>query len=710
MKSGKICSGIILLSLIATFAFAYDPPAGGESANNFLAARLLGGGANVAGGAFGTALPGERAINPALGADEQRITLDASYAAIFSSTGESGLGHAVNLGILFPTRWSVISGSLNFLTSPLTTLPLGTSGTAHLAISKDLTDAIYIGAGLTASAGSGWGISGEMGILIRIGAVGFLQDSRFGFSLTGIGSPFNPNTTGINGGASTGYPSAFTPRAGFTAALLKTDKFKLGAAFDVGVPTFQNVTLDLGLEAIVMDVVTIKPSWNLNLAEAVAGKATYMPSVAIGVNLKLDSKDKESFLAKNGWAQSDIAPTVAFKPLANGAMAAGAGVNVKLGVTDVTAPSIEITYPEPVYISPNSDGTQDELSFPVKITDQRDVVAWSFVVEDAQGTVVRTIANKEVRTEMQDIKSFWKLLTRVKQGITLPESIRWDGNTDSGTVAPDGAYSFYMTAADDNGNKGDSAKFAVTVDNTAPTITATPPSGANAMIFSPDGDGNKDTFKIAQKASKEDLWTAIVTNAAGAAVRTVETKDAEAADFAWDGKTDSASIAPDGVYAYRISAKDRAGNTAEARVDNVIVDTDKPSINISIDQAAFSPNGDGAKDTILLTPSVPVLTGLIDWTMEVSERDGKTIRSWTGSTAPKAIAFDGKTDEGKLAAEGDYQARISARYVNGYAPVALSPAFVLDVTAPEAQVRASGSIFSPVGDGKLDTVTFADGR
>ena len=120
-----------------------------------------------------------------------------------------------------------------------------------------------------------------------------------------------------------------------------------------------------------------------------------------------------------------------------------------------------------------------------------------------------------------------------------------------------------MTAADDNGNKGDSAKFAVTVDNTAPTITATPPSGANAMIFSPDGDGNKDTFKIAQKASKEDLWTAIVTNAAGAAVRTVETKDAEAADFAWDGKTDSASIAPDGVYAYRISAKDRAGKKFE---------------------------------------------------------------------------------------------------------------------------------------------------
>jgi outer membrane protein OmpA-like peptidoglycan-associated protein/flagellar hook assembly protein FlgD len=692
--------------LLTSLAFAYDPPAGGESINSFLAASLLGGGTSVAGGAFGASLPAERAVNPAIGADEQRIVLDASYAALIGTGAETGLGHAFNLGILYPTRWSVLAASLNFATSPFASMPLGTAGTARASISKDLTDKIFVGAGLSGSVGTGWGISGDIGMLIRLGAIGFMQDARAGFALTGIGSPFNPGTTGIKGGASTGYPSMFTPRAGIAATFLDTDKVKVGGSFDLSAPTFQNVVLDAGLEARFLEVVTVKPAWTLNLLEAMNGKQSFIPSVAIGVNLKLDAKDKESFLAKNGWGQSDITPTVAVKPLTAGIVAGGAGVNIKLGVTDTNPPAIAITYPETVYISPNDDGTQDALEFPIKITDERDVVAWAFVIKDSTGAVVRTIANKEIRTEMQDLTSVWKLLTKVKQGIPLPDKLRWDGVTDSGEKAPDGTYTFSVTASDDNGNKGTSDAYTVYLDNTAPVVTATPPSGANAMIFSPDGDGNKDTFRIAQTGSKEDLWAAVVTSGAGSPVRTVLTKDAAPADFAWDGKNDTGSIVPDGVYAYSISAKDRAGNTASASVTNIIVDTDKPSINISIDQAAFSPNGDGAKDVVTLAPSVPVITGLIDWTIQIRSRDGTVVRTWTGNAAAKPVAFDGKNDSGSAVAEGDYQAKISARYINGFAPSAQSPYFTLDVTAPEAQVRASGSIFSPVGDGKLDTVTF----
>jgi flagellar hook assembly protein FlgD len=690
--------------------FAINPPSGGDSANSLLSAELLGGGTSAAGGAFGSgagaSLPGELSVNPALAAGEQRIVLDASYAALIGTGDDSGLGHTLNLGVVFPTRAAVYAGSLNFLTSPFDTLPLGTAGTVRGSVSKDLTDTIYVGAGLAASVGSGWGVAGDLGILFKLGDVGFMKDARFGGSITGLGRTFTPDTEGVKGGAATGWTSMITPRMGYAATLASAKFVKLGATADLSFPTAQNFAFDAGIEALFKDILSIRTSWNFNLLETINNSQTYLPSIGVGVNLKLNSKKENSFFAKNGWAQSDITPTVAVKPIYKDIYAVGTGVNVRLGVTDIDPPAIVVTYPEPVYISPNNDGTQDALEFPVSISDKRFVLAWAFVIENDKGETVRTIANKEVRTEMQDIKSFWKLLTKVKQGIDLPESLRWDGILDSGETASDGTYKFYITAEDDNGNKVTSEKYVVFVDGTAPVVTATAPAGSNAMIFSPDGDGNKDSYPVKQTGSIEDKWTAIVTNSAGSAVRTIETKSAAPADFAWDGKNDANSIVPDGVYAYKISATDRGGNSAEARIDNIILDTEKPAVNVSIDMNAFSPNDDKVKDMVILTPSVPVITGLIDWEVTVTGKTGTAIRTYSGTSAPKPIPFDGKTAAGTTAPEGDYQAVISARYVNGYAPVARSPYFTLDVTAPESTTRASIAIFSPVGDGKLDTVTF----
>jgi flagellar hook assembly protein FlgD len=708
MKHGFVTvSALILLSISAQSLFAYDPPAGGDSTNSFLSADALGGNASASGGAFGGALPGLLAANPALGAREQRITLDASYAAIVGTGDETdGLGNIVNLGALYPTRWAVLGGSINFISSPFDSVPLETSAAFRLSASKDLTDKLDAGVGLAATTGTSWGLTGDVGALYRLGNLSFLEDARLGVSLTGIGRAFTPDSFGVKGGDATGYASPFTPRVGFAATVFRADGFKLGANADVSFPSFQNLVLDAGVAAVIKDIVTVKTGWTYNATESANDAQTYVPSLGIGVRLKLDAKESDSFLARNGWAQSDVEPTFAVKPLNNDLYAIGGGVNVKLGVTDSKAPAIAVDYPEPLWFSPNNDGTKDDLSFGVKIADQRFVTSWSFVVEDASGAVVRTIANKEVRPEMQDLKGFWKVLTKPKSGIALPESLRWDGTTDSGAVAPDGEYRFFMTAEDDNGNKATTERYTAHLDNTAPAVTATAPSGANAMIFSPDGDGNKDTFAIAQNGSVEDLWKATVLDGSGNAVRTIETKTAAPALFAWDGKNDSGAIVLDGVYAYRVESRDRAGNGANAKVDNIIVDTEKPAVNVTIDSAAFSPNGDGVQDTVNLAPSAPVLTGLLGWDLSIVSRSGNAVRTLSGSGAPKAFAYDGKNDSNAPVPEGEYQAVFSARYANGHAPVARSAFFTLDVTAPAAQVRASGKIFSPVGDGKLDTVTF----
>ena len=100
-----------------------------------------------------------------------------------------------------------------------------------------------------------------------------------------------------------------------------------------------------------------------------------------------------------------------------------------------------------------------------------------------------------------------------KAGVEVPPGFRWDGIFDSGDIAPDGAYHFVISAADDNGNTASTMTYVVMVDNTPPEIQIAEMADAG-KIFSPDGDGNKDVLIITQEGSPEDLWDAGIYNAA----------------------------------------------------------------------------------------------------------------------------------------------------------------------------------------------------
>lgn len=356
------------------------------------------------------------------------------------------------------------------------------------------------------------------------------------------------------------------------------------------------------------------------------------------------------------------------------------------------------------YISPNSDGIQDGLVFPLSITDKRYITEWTFVVTDEAGTIVRTIGNKEKRPEKLTFSGFWQQLFKPKQGVEVPSEIIWNGTLDSGEIAPDGIYRYYVTATDDNGNTSKSPLYTVVVDSTHPELVVQPKTG-DSLVFSPDGDGNKDTFSVRQSGSVEDLWTGRFTDSAGNTVRTFTWPNSAPPDFEWDGKTDAGAVAPDGVYGYVVSATDRAGNSVSGRINNIIIDTVRPSINITIDTNYFSPNGDGTKDVVRLTPSLPVTAGLVNWQINVLNSAKTVVRSYGGTDKPGALTFDGRDESGRLLPEGDYQAEFKVWYVNGHQPRSLSPVFTLDVTPPSVQLRLSSTIFSPDGDGQLDTIT-----
>lgn len=732
----------------------YNPPAGGEYYDVLSSPENIGTGLSITGGAFGMQLPGAAALNPALSGDEQRIVLNLGYS-ILKDIKDKGLGHTGAIGVTVPTRWSVISASLGFLSSKQDSLYLGTSGNFDLSFSKDLFENLYVGIGLHSAFGSDWALSGELGFVYFAGDWGFVKDIRLAGVLSGLGKGFSPDgAKGLNEEKSlSSLPSFLTPRIGLSGVLFSMKGFAIGSWVDVAAPSIQNVIVSPGLQFVWNDTVTLNTTWDFNFRETVAGKSQFFPAFGLCVNIKLNQPEDESFLGRNGWNKSELTPSITARPITKDVWAFGGNLNVHLGLKDEQPPEIKINYPEKYYFSPNNDGIEDELLFDLAILDSRYIKAWAFIVEDANGRVVRRIENKETRTENETFKTVMKKFVTPKQGIQVPDVIRWDGTTDTGEVAPDGIYYFRIESVDDNGNESVSPVYEVELDNTNPEIklfgflndvqnehfynenyfagTSSVASSAAVyisnivgqvssrsipdpetkptvdLIFSPDGDGHKDTFTIPQKGTVEPLWTGTFYSSSGTAVRTYEWKNSEPSNVSWDGKDDNGIVVPDGVYSYEIVATDKAGNKTSAKVSNIIVNTEKPAINLTIGYNFFSPGTSSATKTIPVTPSVPVTSGLLSWQIEIQNTTGEVVKTFEGKgSAPKSFEYDGKDSSGAVLKEGEYQAVLTVYYENGYQPNSRSPIFTVDVTPPSAKVTSNTNIFSPNGDGKLDVVKF----
>ncbi len=360
-----------------------------------------------------------------------------------------------------------------------------------------------------------------------------------------------------------------------------------------------------------------------------------------------------------------------------------------------------------VYISPNNDGVQDVLEIPLQIKERRYVKEWSLIVENENGETVRKIGNKDKRPTRITFLSFWKALFTPKRGVDIPSMVSWNGLMDNSEVAPDGKYFYYFTAADDNGNSARTEKLCVIVDNTAPEINVQQPS-QDGKIF---GEGAKIAFVVNQNGSEEDEWTGSFVDSDGNVVRTYKWTKSEPLKFEWTGTDDNGAPLPDGVYSYKISAKDRAGNVSSpAGISNIIYSAEKPVTNITLNGSRyFSPNGNGVNESVEFEVKIPepdAKSGnrIVDWAVKIVDESGKVCRTFAGKdNPPSKIVFDGKNDSKADCPEGQYQAVVSAKYLNGYEPdVIKSPVIVLDKTAPSAKVRASSSTFSPDGDGNLD--------
>ena len=682
----RVC--LLILSIALTLAgplyAQIKPPPGSSIYSDLTSPLFLAGGLST----VSELSPAGDIQNPAASGGKQRFTADLSYLSLVGTGDESGWGHVVNAGVTIPTRAGVISGSGHFVYTPstFTSLQLDTVVGLNVSFAKDLFPKLLVGAGLGALFGRDWGLGLDLGFVHLPGDVGFMKDFRWGVAMQGMGKGFAP-VTGY-----TSYPETFTLATGAEFTLLDSKPLTWSFSGNLAFPSFQNVRLALGTELEILDFISLYVSSSLDLRELINSSARTVP-VAFGATIKFAPS-----IRKN---RSELNTTVAAAPLQNGIWAFGGGVNIPFGVIDRKAPTISIDTTQE-YISPNLDGVLDDLTRSIGITDERFIKGYRFLVYDSDGKQVREIVNKDERPENVSVKNIFDRLVYVNKGISIPEDLRWDGRSGQGSVVSDGIYQYHLESWDDNGNLGRSETGTVVVDNTPPSIEISTPY----LVFSPNEDGNKDTLPITQKGSEEDFWQAFLTNVEGTEVAQFVWENNEPKSFDWDGKNRDEILSSDGVYTYRITSTDRAGNTYGAQIDNIIINTQATPVNISINESYFSPNSDGAKDTLNFQLEIPVRSNIERWQLLVTTLEGMMVRTFEGTqTIPETILFDGNNNDGAVLEEGGYLGQLNVLYVNGNNPKAVSPQFTVDLTPPAASLSADLSIFSPNGDGNKDVVT-----
>ena len=346
----KIAVAVLMSALLLTAVNAYNPPVGSEDMCLLSSPTSLSGGTSVAGGALFSVGAESIVVNPALTADEQRVNLNLGYTFMFTGNDkdENSIGSAFQTAILIPMKMYVFSGYVNGTFAPFTQeMYLGDSINAKVGLSKEITDKLNVGAslsgGYTWKFGSDWALGANLGFLYKHGDLGFVKDFRYGVSVLNLGKNYS-DVGRLPVKASddiSAYPSLATLKLGAAGSFLKNDTVEIGGALDLTVPAFQNLIVDLGVQASIKDMLVVSLGEKINIVEAANGHGSYIPSVGLIFKFSFDVKNND-YLASKDWSQNEMTVSAAYKNLYQNVHAISAGVDIDLGMKDTSAPEIVV--------------------------------------------------------------------------------------------------------------------------------------------------------------------------------------------------------------------------------------------------------------------------------------------------------------------------------------------------------------------------------
>jgi len=131
--------------------------------------------------------------------------------------------------------------------------------------------------------------------------------------------------------------------------------------------------------------------------------------------------------------------------------------------------------------------------------------------------------------------------------------LEWDGRDDAGEVLPEGEYRPRVHLEEDRSTI--TFPNDMRIDVTPPTLESV---RVEQRVISPDGDGRRDRA-VVRYALSDDAKALLFVNGR----RHTETRLRSRGTIVWNGKQDGTTLPP-GLYTLSVSARDQAGNLADA--------------------------------------------------------------------------------------------------------------------------------------------------
>ena len=357
------------------------------------------------------------------------------------------------------------------------------------------------------------------------------------------------------------------------------------------------------------------------------------------------------------------------------------------------------------YLSPNGDGIQDDatLKFSVRLyvkSDEGYVPEYGLRITDSSGTVVAEKTEKEV----SDVNWFFQIF-RGYDEFNLEKEITWDGTDLDGELADDGVYNVTVWVKDATNQITEIAVDDFVIDTRKPSVSLKAPE---SMLFSPNNDGIGDVFIILQAdGTVEKEWKAVIKDSDSKTVKTFSWKDSAPGDVLWDGTDDSGGMLSNGLYSYEIQTTDLAGNKSSLySIKDIKVDGMAPVFKLELEQPAFSPNADGVRDELVITPVYELPEEITGWSWSIADSSGVVMEK-SGDAAeglPEEVVLDGLNETGLPLFPGTYLFSMSVEYENSWRPVA-DEEIKIDIAAPRVEIQPERLAFSPNGDNLGDDIT-----
>lgn len=344
---------------------------------------------------------------------------------------------------------------------------------------------------------------------------------------------------------------------------------------------------------------------------------------------------------------------------------------------DRTSTPIEVVI-DPQYISPNGDGRQDTARVFFDQAVEEGIIGWEWKLSDKQG---RTVLSESGGTG------------------DVPRETVLDGTGRDGAPLSEGDYTFTYALQYRNGNNPSVTELFV-VDVSPPKVSL----NVDNPVFSPDGDGRKDTISVGFTADEEVTWQGTFIDENGESLLETST-DWKTDRITWDGVTPDGEKVDPGTYTLLATFTDLAGNSTDITPANIKIDIRPVDVKLAVDEPGFSPNGDNRSDFLPIRIDANQYDDVQRWTLQILGSGGEVQRVFSGEAdMPGEVVWDGNLMqqedlEMQQAAEGRYTAKIDVEYMKGKSASDTSSSFVLDVTPPRVGVKVIPDPFARTDEG-----------